>query len=80
VYAPCLLIFEPAAHFVLSCVGCGLFISGKSKVCCLYPNKNAVPKSVKDLFDQEPVTSDEVAPSKVFFKHYNDCYTLLINN
>lgn len=26
--------------------------SGKSKVWCLYPNKNAVPKSVQDAFGQ----------------------------
>ncbi|KAL9322464.1 hypothetical protein ACSQ67_010517 [Phaseolus vulgaris] len=49
-----------------------VLISGKSKVCCLYPNKSAVLKSVQNVFDQEPVTSDEVAPSEVFFKHYND--------
>ncbi|ESW21847.1 hypothetical protein PHAVU_005G104000 [Phaseolus vulgaris] len=40
-------------------------VAGKSKVCCLYPNKSAVLKSVQNVFDQEPVTSDEVAPSEL---------------
>ncbi|XP_014491704.2 uncharacterized protein LOC106754217 isoform X1 [Vigna radiata var. radiata] len=42
-----------------------LKVAGKSKVWCLYPNKSAVLKSVQNAFDQEPVTSDEVAPSEL---------------
>ncbi|CAJ1956572.1 unnamed protein product [Sphenostylis stenocarpa] len=39
--------------------------AGKGNVWCLYPNKSEVPKSVQNVFDQEPVTSDEVAPTEV---------------
>lgn len=39
--------------------------SGKSNVWCLYPNKNAVVKSVQEAFGQEPVGMDEVSLAKV---------------
>ncbi|XP_028187161.1 uncharacterized protein LOC114373818 isoform X1 [Glycine soja] len=41
-----------------------LKMAGKSNVWCLYPNKNAVLKSVQNVFGEEPVARDEVAPSK----------------
>ncbi|XP_029129620.1 uncharacterized protein LOC109810401 isoform X2 [Cajanus cajan] len=40
-------------------------MAGKSNVWCLYPNKSVVLKSVQNVFGQESVTSDEVAPSKL---------------
>lgn len=42
-----------------------LKMAGKSNVWCLYPNKNAVLKSVQNVFGEEPVARDEVAPSKL---------------
>lgn len=33
--------------------------SGKSKVCCLYPNKNATSKTVQDAFSSELSTELE---------------------
>ncbi|KAL2589903.1 hypothetical protein AAZV13_13G259500 [Glycine max] len=41
-----------------------LKMAGKSNVWCLYPNKNAVLKSVQNVFGEESVARDEVAPSK----------------
>ncbi|KAG4978397.1 hypothetical protein AAZX31_13G280100 [Glycine max] len=42
-----------------------LKMAGKSNVWCLYPNKNAVLKSVQNVFGEESVARDEVAPSKL---------------
>lgn len=79
----CLLISGPGSHFALNLLWLWIVLnSGKSNVWCLYPNKSAALKSVENAFGQEPVASDEVAPSEVLFKHYSDCciFTCMINN
>lgn len=39
--------------------------TGKNNVWCLYPNKNAVLKSVEDVFGQEPSPYLECTDTKV---------------
>lgn len=45
-------------------------IAGKDKVWCLYPNKNAVTKSVQDAFGQDISADLECSPAIVLLPAY----------